>query len=189
MLVFLPQRYKWNWPMCNIATVLKINQKRFQLVTIKISVNGFSHNWANWSASLTASVTWAFLKPEITICLERWRWWYISIIHLACNGFMMLNLTSTLTSWAATPLFNCWINFSAYQSWYLAAMKHLALLFMKLSKYWNRFVWLFGTCIAMISFFFSKSFTALVVCPLNSSNISNPSAFLGSFKVWCLLLM
>ena len=58
MLIFLSQRYKWNWPWCNIATVLKISQKCFQLVTIKISANGFSHNWANWSASLTASVIW-----------------------------------------------------------------------------------------------------------------------------------
>ena len=30
--------------VCNIAPVLKINKKRFQLVTIKISANGFSHN-------------------------------------------------------------------------------------------------------------------------------------------------
>ena len=45
-------------------------------------------------------------KPEITICLELLRWWYISVIRLACNDFMMLNFTSTLTSSAATPLFN-----------------------------------------------------------------------------------
>ena len=159
------------------------------MVTIKISANGFSHNWANWSASLTASVMCAFLKPEITICLERLRWWYISIIHLACNGFMMLNFISTWTTWAATPLFNYWRTFSAYQFWYLSAIKHLALLFTEMYKGWNRFVWLFGTCIAMISFFFSKSFTALVVCPLNTSNISNAFAFSGSFKAWRLLLL
>ena len=132
---------------------------------------------------LTASVMWAFLKPGITIYLERLRWWYISIIHLACNCFMMLNFRSALTSWAATPLFNCWRTFSAYQSWYLSAMKHLALFFTEISKGWNRFVWLFGTCIA-ISCFFSKSFTALIVCPLNTLNISNAFAFSGSFKAW-----
>ena len=145
MLIFLPQRYKWNWTQCNIATVLKINQKCSQLVTIKISANRFSHNWANWSAFLTAAVMWAFLKPEITICfcLARLRWWYILIIHSACNGFMMLKFTSTSTSWAATPLFNCWRTFSADQSWYLLAMKHLALFFMEMSEGSNKFVWLF----------------------------------------------
>ena len=132
---------------------------------------------------------WAFLKPEITICLERLRWWYISIIHLAFNGFMMLNFTSTLTLWTATLLFNCWRTFSAYQSWYLSAMKYLALLFTEMSKGWNRFVWLFGTCIAMISCFFSKSFTQLVVCPLNTTNTSNAFAFSDSYKTWRLLLM
>ena len=187
MLVFLPQRYKWNWPQCNIATVFKINQKCFQLVSIKISANGFSHNWANWSVSLTALVMWAFVKPETMICLERLRLWYISITHLACNGFMMLNFTPTLKSWAVTPVFNCWKS-SAYRFWNLSAMEHLALLFTEMSKGWNRFVWLFGTCITMISFFFSKLFTALV-CPLNTSNISNAFAFSGGFKAWRLLLM
>ena len=186
MLIFLLQRYKWNWPQCNVATALIINQKCLQLATIKISANGFSHNWANWSASLTASVMWAFLKPEITICLERLRWWYISVIHLACNGFMMLNFRPTLTSWAVTPLFNCWRTFSAYQSWYLSAMKHLALLFTEMSKGWNRFVWFFGPCV-VVSFFFKKSFTAIVVSPLNLSNISNAFAFWGSFRAKDLL--
>ena len=75
------------------------------------------------------------------------------VVHFSYHfiGFMMLNFTSTLTSLAATPLFNCWRTLSAYQSWYLSAMKHLALLFTEVSKGWNRFVWLFRTCVARVS--------------------------------------
>ena len=54
---------------------------------------------------------------------------------------MMLNSTSTLASWAATPLFNCWRTFSAYQSWYLSAKKYLALLFSEMLKKICVIVW------------------------------------------------
>ena len=130
-------------------------------------------------ASLTASAMWAFLKPEITICLKRLRWWYISIIYLACNGFMMLNFTSTLTSWTAAPLFNCWRTFSAYQSWYLWAMKRLVLLFTEMSKGWNRFVWLSGTCIAMISLFFQQIIYSTCCMPFKHIKYQQPFCILN----------
>ena len=176
MLIFLLQRYKWNWPQCNVATALIINQKCLQLATIKISANGFSHNWANWSASLTASVMRALLKPEITICLERLRWCYISIIHLACNNFMMFIFTSTLTSWAATPLFNCWRTFSAYQSWYLPAMKYIALIFMAMLKQFCMIVWdVYRDDIIL----FQQIISGPVVCPLthHSQVASKPGVY------------
>ena len=155
-------------------------KRKFHLVLMPMSANGFSYKWDTWTASMMVSV-----MPEMIMCLERLRWWYNQITHFGYSSFVTLNLTSTLTSWAATPPFNCWRTFSAYRSWYLSVINHLALLFTETSKGWNKFVWLFGTT---ISFFSSKLFISLVVWPFNTSNINNAFDLLCSFKTSRLLL-